>query len=361
MIIRFPLVENVIWTLVIVLIVVIVVLVIYLKVLRNDIRNIEAKKIQYTAKIEQLLVKYLYLEEHQENYCKDQKDIIDTFKIGVKNSRKRRIINYTFLKLSQQISGNMINIMRELYDEIGLFKFAVNKLKSRNWNIIALGIRDLRQFEVKKVSNLVEKFVNHNKEEVRREAHLYFLELFEFEGLNFLDNLKLPLSEWDQIELLLEIEKFDNQNILEVDKWLKSDNIYVILFILNIVKIFNKLETKNILLELIFHKNEVVRLKTLDVVIHFEIIEAKDLLINNYDKLSLKEKVLLFKLLEKVATQNDVPFLLNYITDTNFEIKSKALFILRKIDETVYENLEKVLEDVDYNRIIKFLDYQYGV
>lgn len=357
---KFPLVESVIWTLVVVLLVVLVILIIYLKILRNSIRFNEAASIKYTNTIEALLVEYLYLEEQEGDFTKDQKIIIKKFKKGIPNRRKRKIITNTFLKLSMQISGNMIQIMHKLYEEIGLLNFDIKKLRSKRWNIIALGIRDLRQFEVKKVEHLIKKFVNHDREEVRREAHLYFLELFEFKGLNFLDNLKLPLSEWDQIQLLGEIEKFENQHILDVSKWLKSENDYVIIFILNIVKQFNKLETKDILLDLLHHTNIEIRLKTIEIVTYFEIPEAKEILKNKFLTLTLKEKTALFTLLEKVATKEDSLFVMNHINDNNYEIKYKALTTLKKFDKKLYDKLEKKSEDDSYNEIIHFLDISYG-
>lgn len=357
---RFPLIENLIWTLVVVLIVAVIVLIIYLKILRRNIRVVESRSQKYTNYIEGLLIEYLHLDQSSENFLKTQKKIISEFKKGVKNRRKRRIITNTFLKLSQQVSGNVIDIMHNLYEEIGLIYFAKQKIKSKKWNIIALGIRDLRQFEVKKFAPIIKKFVNHKKEEVRREAHLYFLELFEFEGLQFLDTLELPLSEWDQIELLIEIEKFDNQHLLDVKKWLKSENDYVILFILNIVKIFNRLETKELLLALLHHENLDIRLKTIEVVTYFEITEAKEILIEKFESLTIEEKKALFEFLEKVATKKDSLFVLEHIKDLDFEIKSKALTILKKHDAELYNKLDKSSEDASYNRIIEYLDYSYG-
>ncbi len=84
----------------------------------------------------------------------------------------------------------MINNMHELYEEIGLLKFAFKKLRSRKWNVVALGIRDLRQFKIKRAEKHILPFVNHSRREVRSEAQLYFLELFGFDGLNFLDDFK---------------------------------------------------------------------------------------------------------------------------------------------------------------------------
>jgi hypothetical protein len=356
-----PLVESVIWTLVVVLVVIILILVIYLKILRRNIRIVAQKKIKYTESIEGALVQYLYLEETDENYIKEKKALIKKFKKGIINKRKRKIITETFFKLNEQVSGKMIQITHNLFEEIGLLKYAVKKLRSKRWNIIALGIRDLNQFKVERTKHLVKKFVNHSRQEVRREAHLYFLELFEVKGLDFLDTLKVPLSEWDQIQLLGEIEKFESPELLEVGKWLYSKNDYVIIFILRIVKIFNKLENKERLLELLQHNNLEVRLKAIEVVTHFEIREAADILIANYEELTIKEKVQFFTLLEKVATKEDSVFVLNHIYSDDFEIKHKSLHILKIIDKSIYSRLEKTSEDESYNRIINYLDINYGI
>lgn len=361
---RIPLIESVIWTLVVILVIVIFILVIYLKVLRRNIRITVKRNIKYTNIVEQMLIEFLYSNEEGDGFSKNQKAIIKKFKKGLPSKRKRKIIIETFIKLGQEISGNMVFTMYNLYEEIGLLKFTVKKLRSKKWNIVALGIRDLRQFRVKRTQHLITKFVNHKREEVRREAHLYFLELFGYKGLSFLDNLKLPLSEWDQIQLLGEVQRIENNEILDGEKvieWLQSENDYVVIFVLRIVKFFNRLETKEILLNLINHSNIEIRLKVIEILTHFEIYEAKEIIKNKLQDLSIKEKIAFFKYLEKTATKEDSLLVLDYINHENFELKYKALAILKSIDENLYKKLEKTSEDESYNKIIQFLDYSYGI
>lgn len=357
---KFPLIESVIWSIVVILIVIIFILVVYLKILRANIRITFKKNIKYKDNVEHLLIEYLYAEEKGVLFSKKQQKIINKFKRGFLSKRKRKIMIATFYNLSKEISGNMIDSMDKLYQEIGLPAYSVKKLRSKRWNIVASGIKDLRNFELKKPQKLVEKFINHPREEVRREAYLYFLQLFEFEGLNFLDHLKAPLSEWDQIQLLGEIEKFDHQ-IGDVSKWLRSDNDYVILFVLKIVKLFNCLETKNFLFDLLQHQNIEIRLVTIETLTHFEIPEAKEILKEKINKLSDKELINFFNLLEKTATIQDSLLIIKYVSHPNFEIKHKALKILKSVDENLYNKLEKQSEDNSYNDIINFLDCSYGV
>lgn len=358
---QFPVLENVIWTLVVILVIIIIVLVIYLKILRNNIRIIELKKIKYTKEAEQLLIEFLYAEEDGVHLSKSQKKILKKFKKGVSSRRKRSIMTAVFFELRQEVSGKMVRTMQKLYDETGLLNYAIKKLRSKKWHIIALGIRDLRQFKVQKVEHLITKFINHKRDEVRREAHLYFLELFEFEGLNFLDDLKSPLSEWDQIQLLGEIQKFDDNQILDVSKWLKSENEYVVIFILTLVKIFNLLETKDIMLSLLEHPKIEVRLKAIETLAHFEVVEAKEILKKKFLELDIKEKLGFFNLLDKTATIKDSTFAMRFINDEFFEIRYNSLRILKRVDPNLYNRLEKTSEDENYNKIIHFLDYSYGV
>lgn len=357
---RFPLIESVIWSIVVILVVIIIILVIYLKILRSNIRIIEKKNIRYRKTVEKYLIQFLYSEDEGILLSNEQKKIIKKFKRGVLSRRKRKIISDTFFVLSQEISGNMILTMHKLYEEIGLLKYTTKKIKSKKWNIVAIGIRDARRFNIEKLKEEIVDFINYPREEVRREAHLYFLELFGYDGLSFLDDLKVPLSEWDQIQLLGEIQKIENHLILDVSKWLTSENDYVILFILNIVKLFNRLETKEILLTLLHHKNKEVRLKAIEVLTHFEVKEAKYILKSKFATLSIAEKIYAFDLFAKVATPEDNTFIVTYTTHENFEIKHKALSILKRIDKNLYDKLEKTSDDKDYNKIINFLDYSYG-
>lgn len=356
-----PLVESVIWAIVVILVVIIIILVIYLKILRNNIRITVRRNINYRKTVEENLIKFLYSEDEGILLSNEQRKLIKKFKRGVSSRRKRKIISDTFFVLSQEISGKMILTMHKLYEEIGLLKYTTKKLKSKKWNIIAIGIRDARRFNIERLKDVIVDFINHPREEVRRETHLYFLELFGYEGLSFLDDLKVPLSEWDQIQLLGEIQKIENHLILDVSKWLTSDNDYVIIFILNIVKMFNRLETKEILLTLLHHKNVNVRLKAIETLTHFEVAESKYILKSKFAELTLREKVASFDLLAKVASIEDSTFIINYTTDENFEIKHKSLSILKRVDKNLYDKLEKKSEDEDYNKIINFLDYSYGL
>ncbi|ARV16753.1 HEAT repeat domain-containing protein [Polaribacter sp. SA4-12] len=349
--------ENIIWSIVIILVGIIFLLIIFLKIVRTKIRSTNKSNHEYSVKTEQVLIEYLYAKNEGDNSVKIEKD---TIKRDLLSKSRRRIVTSIFLKVRQEVSGGLVANMVDLYEEIGLLYFAKKKLKSKKWNVIALGIRDLRLFRVEEIQDLISIFINHSKEEVRREAHLYFIEVFQFKGLSFLDDLKAPLSEWDQIMLLEHLKNFDDQEIPDVTKWLSSKNEYTVLFTLNIVQFFNRLETTDALLDLLHHPKERIRVRAIELLSHFENFEAKEILKEDCANLSNKERKAFFGLLKKTASKNDTTFVLGYIKDEVFEVKHMALQILNSINEEAYRLLETESDDEDYNKIMNFINCSHG-
>ena len=80
----------------------------------------------------------------------------------------------------------------------------------------------------------------------------------------------------------------------------------------------------------------------------------KAVLKNNFDKLSLEEQIVFFKLLENLCETSDEPFLLAQTTHQNFEIKLSALKILKILSFEKFKNLMDFSTDDDYIKIYKF-------
>jgi hypothetical protein len=350
--------ETLIWNLVIGLSIFILLLILFLIILRNRIRIKERKYAIYEKKTEQILIEYLYSVNEGIELVDDKKR--KKLKSDLLNRRKRKVITSIFLKLRQEVSGGLIINMGDIYKRIGLDKYDIIKLNSNKWNSIALGIRDLRFFKIKGTQNSVSKFINHPREEVRREAHLYFIGVLGFKGLDFLDNLTRPLSEWDQIQLLGLLKKFDDQEMPDIKRWLKSNNDYVILFTLNIIYNFNRIETKEDLLLLLNHSNEIIRIKTIEIFSKFEFEEAKNILKENYTNLSINEKYAFWNYLKKIATLEDTSFILKHLKDADFEVKHIALEILFAINKEEFNLLEHNSNDETLNKIIHFINHNYG-
>lgn len=353
---QYPLLIQLVWVLSGVFAIIILMLIVYLKLLRSHLRKNEIITEKFQKEYESHLITYLYSGNVGEVISAEQQLIINKLKLYSINKFKRTIIVSILLKLKNEISGEMAESIQKLYFETDLIKHTLVKLKSKKWYIIASGIRELTRFQVKEAHDEIIKYINHPKREIRKEVQLYLVDLFNFEGLTFLNGLKATLSEWDQIQLLEELQKFKDQDIPDIVPWLKSENKSVVLFALKLARMYNQFEVKDTLIDLLSHKSKEVRIQLISTLSHLQVLESKTILKSNFSKYSLEEQLAFFKMLENVYEVNDEAFLLEHIHNKHFEIKLSALKILKIINIDTFKNIEKESTNPEYANIVKFVE-----
>lgn len=316
---------------------IIVLLIIYLKYLRNHLRVKEKIEAKYQEKYETYLVTYLYAGNDNEAFSPEQQSIINELKKCIADPFKRKIIISTLLKLRNEISGEIGASIDTLFVKLGLLRYSLAKLRNKEWDVIAIGIRELTQFKIKAVHKIIMNNINHPKREVRKEMQLYLVYLYAFNGLEFLNVLETPLSEWDQIQLLEILQLKIDAQVADIRPWLKSSNDSVVLFTLKLAKVYNQFEVKEELIELLNHKSEEVRINAINTLSHLHIFEAKNILKNNFNELSDEEQIAFLKMMENIYENDDKTFLQEHVHHKNFEINLLVNEILKNIN---FEELE---------------------
>lgn len=351
-----PFIVWVIWLLVFIFIFVIFVQIILLKILRFRLRKQESYHKKQELFYENLLIAFLVESYESDQMSETQKEIISKIKKTLNRAKNRKIFINTLIKIKGEISGETIASLDKLFEILGLTKRALSKLSNRNWHIIALGIRDLRMFNVKEAKDKMTEFINHPNTEIRRQVYLYFISVFGFEGLKFLDNLKGPITYWTQIRIMESLKNIEFQEIPNPKKWLDSENEYVVLLALELVRVYNLLDNTDSLMQLINHKSEKVRLKTISIFTDFYVINAKSMLIENFDSRTKEEQLAIFKFLEEMATSEDEDFILKQVTHPIFEIKVLAFKILNSINNSKFLEIKKDFQDENNRKIIQFIE-----
>lgn len=351
-----PAIIQLAWIISAVFFVALVPLLFYLKYLRGHLRENEKIVAKHQNEYEHALVTYLYSGNEEEEISADQQVIITKLQKCITVPFKRKIMISTLLKLKNEISGEVAESIQKLYFQTGLIDYTLPRLRSKKWYSIAKGIRELRQFQVKEAHDEVIVYINHPKREVRKEMQLYMVNLFYFEGLDFLNVLETPLSEWDQIQLLEVLQRFDNQKIPDIKPWLKSSNDSVVVFALKLAKIYNQFEAKEELITMLEHTNIEIRIEVIYVLSHLIVLEAKEVLKNNFDNRSQEEQIAIFKMMENLYQNSDEPFLLEYIHHENFEIKVSALKILKVINRETFNSFKTASVEPEFLRIVNFIE-----
>lgn len=323
---------QLLWALSAIFTFIIIGLILYLKYLRVRLRSKERIQKVYQKKYESDLIEYLYCGNDEDEINAEQQKIVDYLKKCSESGLKRKLIVNTLLKLRNEISGETAEAIKKLYYQTGLIKYASTKLKHQKWNIVARAIKELTQFEIKEVHDEIMSLINHPKREVRKETQMYLVKLFHFEGLDFLNVLSTPLSEWDQIQLLEILQNFDDQEIPDITNWLVSSNNSVVVFALKLAKIYNQFETKDTILELLNHIDQTIRIEAIDVLSHMGVVEAVAILKNDFHNRSIEEQIAFFKMMENTSENSDIDFVLQFIDHENFDIRVSVMKILKVIN-----------------------------
>lgn len=332
-------------------IVIILFLIIYLKNIRDRLKIKSRIEATYQKKYESDLIEYLYAGDGKEINDEQQKIII-YLKKNAENHLKRKIIISTFLKLRNEISGETADAIQDLYYQTGLINSARIKLTSKKWDSVARAIKELTQFEIKEAHDEIILLINHPKKVVRNEIQKYLVKLFRFEGLHFLDVLESQLSEWNQIQLLEILNKFDNPHIPNMSNWLASKNDSVVSFSIKLAKLYNQFDAKEDILALFNHPNIEIRIEAMNVVPYLGIYEAVEILKNDFFLRSLEEQIAFFKMMEEMSMPDDIAFIREYVNHDNFFIRISVMKILNLITVDS-DNTFKVNSGSSSNDLIK--------
>jgi HEAT repeat protein len=354
--IQSPPIIQLAWLLSGVFFLIITLLTAYLKYLRSRLRSKERIQGIYQKKYESELITYLYSGNDEEDISIEQQKVINYFKKYSNSGLNRKIIISTLLKLRNEISGEMADSIQNLYYQTGLVSYATDKLKSKKWDVIAKSIRELTQFQIKEAHDAIIQHINHPKREVRKEVQMYLVNLFYFKGLDFLNVLESHLTEWDQIQLLEILQRFDDQQIPNINTWLKSSNDSVVIFTLKLAKIYNQFETKEELLLLLHHQNNSIRIDAINVLAHLNVFEAIPIIKKDFTDRSIEEQVAFFNMMENMYESSDVPFILDYLNNDNFEIKVSAMKILKVLNKEKFNTFKMMTTDPKLAETVKFIE-----
>lgn len=350
---ELPFVIQLASTICLVLVFAVTVLTIYLKTLRSFLRKKDLEIVNYRKEYETLLIEYLYSNTNYKELNQVQRSIITKLKKDIKIESRRKSVITVLSNLMEEVTGELSDSIKILYHETGLLDFAILRLNDKNWHIVAKAISELTRFEIKEAHHIILKFINHPRSEVQKETQLYLVNMFRFKGLSFLNDLKLPLSEWHQVQLLETLQKFDDQQICDIKPWLKSTNTSVVAFALKLAKIYNQFEVKDNLIEMLSHYDKDVRVSVIEILAHLYGIEAKDILKTKFDDLHIDEQIEFFRLLDKLKEPKDEPFIEKHLFHDNFEIQVIASKILKSINIEKFTRLNNLMLETKASEKLK--------
>jgi hypothetical protein len=286
------------------------------------------KKI-WLVKTDVLITKTIFFE--------DEEHESPTFFISV-NNRIRKLLKKPLFRqtlinelviIRKSLTGVAGDNLISLYNQLGLEKDSAKKIKDSRWHKKAKGIQELAVMHQEDYYPLLYNLTNHKNEYIRMEAQTSIVKIHGFEGLSFLNEITYPISEWHQINLLVQLSTVAASDFIGIESWLKSKNDTVIIFALKLSASYHQFQLYDNIVDCLNHKNDKVRLQAINCL--KEIYEDTTALhlIRIYDNESVTHKLAILSALKEIASPESISFLEKQLDSENNQIKlaaTRALF-----------------------------------
>ncbi|MGF7230628.1 hypothetical protein [Arachidicoccus sp.] len=273
----------------------------------------------------------------------EQISISESFVKFLKNKKYRNWLIEDIIKAKNSLTGIAAKNLEALYEQLDLYKDSFAKLQQNKWDIQARGIQELYLMNNKRYMVEMLQLTHYDHNYVRAEAQMGMICLNGFKGLEFLNELTLPISEWNQIRLLNHLSKMPYEAFLNVHLWLKSENDSVVIFALKFIGIYHLFDFQKEALSCLSHPNNDIKFAVLNVLqeVHDECSElVVDESYPMFDSVQLKLKAL--ETLAVIGTSQSLPLLQEELRNGNRTIK---LFAGRAIVQSLKNGIS-VLEDI---------------
>lgn len=128
-----------------------------------------------------------------------EKEIEDFRRINIKTALDRKVAIKVLLVFEENFKGETNEMIKNLFFQWDLCKMVENDLKSEKWFKIARAIFVASELNLKRFGTVIEKYLDAERDEVRQQAILYFIQSASSQPLDFLNKIKKPLTLWEQI------------------------------------------------------------------------------------------------------------------------------------------------------------------
>lgn len=243
-------------------------------------------------------------------------------------------------------SGSVANNIRQLYEELGFKQDSLKKLQSNFWYIKAKGIQELAIMDQNDQLLRVYRLTNSKNDLVRNEAQAAIIHWSGFNGLRFLNIASYDISEWQQVQLLVQLKNFTQQDMPKMQQWLSSPNDTVVIFALKLSEVYQQFQVKNKVEECLFHTNEKVRIQAVATLAKIGDENSAGKMIQQYRQERFTNRINILQQIHKIGSEEHIPFLQHELENENDFLKLAAakamaeLGSMKLLEEKAAENPE---------------------
>lgn len=277
-------------------------------------RWLSIKKWNYTytmkEKARTALLEYLYGDSEK---SRQQMEKINT-----------RILVKEMIGLRQQIIGQKSKQLQVLFYEMDLDKFVIKKIKTSRWFNKIVYIDIAQWMRVNEALDIIRPYQYVDNPYLRNAAQVACVNLDTGNSFAFLNILEFPLPVWHQITLHKTMVR---NSIPQPDfySFLNSENDSVVIFALNMIRLFSQKGAEERIIHLIAHPDAVVRRHALRVVRDLKIYNAIETIKERFHRETLRNQIGMVHALALEKPQETFEFYKSIWVETPYRVQTEIL------------------------------------
>lgn len=222
------------------------------------------------------------------------------------------------------LKGNAMNMVVQLYKQLQLRKETDKKLNSRIWSRVVKGIQEIYIFDQYDAMEQLFAFADNENPFIRSEAHFGVVNLQGFEALKFLKRIHNSLSDWDQINLLHQLNLFEPKPLVEMPDWLVLENESVVLFALKLLEAYPDEQYYPNLIHCLYHSNENIRKQTIRCCSIIAQYDTATILEKQFEIENINNQINVLVSLKRIPNSPNKEFLLQNLNHPDDRVKQLA-------------------------------------
>ena len=282
-----------------------------------------------------------------ENILNDDESIIEVseqLKTYFDDQKNHQFVINRLIAVRRNFSGSSLDKIVKLYQQFDFKNDSLKKIHSRHWFKKARGIYELYMMNQLDMEHEIAKHTNSPNEYIRMEAQTAIISFHGFEGLNFLETLTQPITEWHQLKLMEQLNGFSVQVIQDISKWLKSENKYVVMFALKLTAVYQQLQVHDEVAVCLIHPLEKIRTQAILALAAIANDDTASLLINHYPTESHYNQKTILQKIKNLVDDRNRDFLIAQLDNLDNDFKLIVAEILIRNFEDGLKVLEKKAE-----------------
>ncbi len=238
----------------------------------------------------------------------------------------RQMMIDTLIQYRKNFRGEVGELLRKLYIDMGLDKDSFAKMKTLRWERKIKAVVELTQMDIPISDVTILPLTNSGNPALRAAARNAYIQLSKNEPFKFFDIATEPLLPWDQLEMFKIITTTKDIAIPNFSRWVSySTNKSIVSFCLKLIAHYDQQSAIPAVMELLSNKDHYFRADAINCLGKLSAEVAEDKLVKIYNNQPLNCQIEILKALGRIASGKHLEFLKSeFLYSSNFDIRMNA-------------------------------------